>query len=67
MNKKNGKIYTTTSRALGVLGIADSIEEAEIIAEKGLKHISGEIYVRHDIGKKDYIEKKVRRIEELRK
>ncbi len=67
VNEKNGKIYTTTSRALGIVGIAHSIEEAEIITEKGLKHISGEIYVRHDIGKQDYIEKKVKRMETLRK
>lgn len=67
VNERDGKIYTTTSRALGVVGIAHNIEEAEVIAEKGLKHISGEIYVRHDIGKKDYIEKKVKRMEELRK
>jgi len=66
VNERDGKIYTTTSRALGVLGVADSIEKAEVIAENGLKHISGEIYVRHDIGKKDYIEKKVKRMEGIR-
>jgi len=49
VNEKDGKIYTTSSRALGIVGIAHSIEEAEIIAEKGLRHVSGEIYVRHDI------------------
>lgn len=67
VNERDGKIYTTTSRALGVVGIAHSIEEAEVIVEKGLRHVSGEIYVRHDIGKKDYIEKKVKRMKKLRK
>jgi phosphoribosylamine--glycine ligase len=66
VNEKNGKIYTTSSRSLGVLGVADSIESAEVIAEKGLQHISGEIYVRHDIGKKEYIEKKVKRMKTIR-
>ena len=66
VNERDGKIYTTTSRALGVVGIAHSIEEAEVIAEKGLRHVSGEIYVRHDIGKKDYIEKKVKRMKRIR-
>ncbi|MDI6917413.1 MAG: phosphoribosylamine--glycine ligase [Thermoplasmatales archaeon] len=67
VNEKKGKIYTTASRALGIVGIAESIKKAELIAESGLKHVLGEIYVRHDIGKKDYIAKKVKRMERIRR
>ncbi len=68
VNEKNGKIYTTTSRSLAVVGIADEIYEAEKICEKCLKHVKGEhIFIRHDIGKKELIEKKLKRVQILRK
>ncbi|MFW6437128.1 MAG: phosphoribosylglycinamide synthetase C domain-containing protein, partial [Halococcoides sp.] len=44
-------IYTTTSRAFAVVGVADTIAEAESIAEDGLAAIGEEgLRVRHDIG-----------------
>lgn len=67
VNEKDKKIYTTTSRAVAVVGIANDIETAEGIAERALKHITGDaIYARHDIGKKYLIDKKIRRMKELR-
>lgn len=66
VNETEGKIYTTTSRVLAVLGIAKSIDEANEIAEKSLKHIKGNVYVRHDIGRADYIQKKIDRMKAIR-
>jgi phosphoribosylamine--glycine ligase len=66
VNERDGKIYTTTSRSLGIVGIADNIEDAEKMAEDALKFVSGEIYLRHDIGKKEYIERKVRNMDGIR-
>lgn len=66
VNKKGERIYTTTSRSLAVVGIADNIEEAEKIAENALKHVSGKIYMRHDIGKIENIKRKVSRMERIR-
>lgn len=66
VNEKNGKIYTTTSRSLAVVGIAEEIEDAEKICEESLKHVKGDIFIRHDIGKKEMIEKKIRRMEKLK-
>jgi len=67
VDERDGKIYTTTSRSLAVVGIADSIWDAEVMAEEALKHVSGEIYIRHDIGKKDSVMRKVQHMEEVRK
>ncbi|MEM1513956.1 MAG: phosphoribosylamine--glycine ligase [Candidatus Thermoplasmatota archaeon] len=59
VNEENGKIYTTKSRSLAILGIANEIYEAEEVCEKCLKYVKGDIFIRHDIGKKETIEKKI--------
>jgi phosphoribosylamine--glycine ligase len=66
VNKQNNDIYTTSSRSLAVVGIDDNIFEAEKIAEKALSHIKGNVFMRHDIGKKDLIEKRIKHMKELR-
>lgn len=66
VNEKDGDLLTTTSRSAGVVGVADAIEEAERIAENALRHVSGRIAVRHDIGKKDIIDARVRHMREVR-
>lgn len=52
VNEDNGSLYMTGSRAVAVVGVADTIEEAERIAEEATKYIKGEVYHRSDIGKK---------------
>ncbi len=64
--EKDGKIYTTGSRAFGILGIADDIEDAEKIAEEGCKNASGPMWYRKDIGTKELIEKRIKHMEEIR-
>jgi len=66
VNEKNGRIYTTTSRSLAIVGIADEIEEAERICEDCLQHVEGDIFIRHDIGKKELLEKRIRHMEMIR-
>ncbi len=66
VNEKDGRIYTTTSRSVGIVGIADSIEDSERMAEKAISHVSGRIHVRHDIAKKVMLDAKVRRMEDIR-
>ncbi|MCK5259146.1 MAG: phosphoribosylamine--glycine ligase [Thermoplasmatales archaeon] len=67
VNKQNNDIFTTTSRSLAVVGIDDSIFEAEKIAEKALSHVKGNVFMRHDIGKKELIEKRIKHMNDLRK
>jgi phosphoribosylamine--glycine ligase len=66
VDEKNGKIYTGTSRSVGVVGIGETIEEAEARCEEALKFVVGDaICVRHDIGKRELIQKKIDRIKTL--
>jgi len=67
VNEKDGKVYTTTSRSVGLVGIADSIEDAEQIAESAVKHVKGRIHVRHDIAKKGILDAKVARMDRIRR
>lgn len=67
VDEKDGGIYTTTSRSLAVVGIADDMSEAEHICEDCLEHVEGEhIFIRHDIGKKDLIRKRMDHMAMLR-
>jgi len=66
VNEKEGKVFTTTSRSVGIVGISDEIEGAEQIVEKALAHVRGRIHVRHDIAKKEMLDAKVRRMALIR-
>jgi phosphoribosylamine--glycine ligase len=60
-------IYTTTSRSFAVVGVADSITEAEEIAEAVLSEAGEDgLRMRHDIGKPDLVQKRIDHVEELR-
>lgn len=66
VNERDGRVYTTTSRSVGIVGIAERIEEAEQTVERALRHVSGRIHVRHDIAKPEMLAAKVRRMEHIR-
>jgi phosphoribosylamine--glycine ligase len=66
VNEKGGKVFTTSSRSLGIVGIAGTLDEAEEIAEKGLSHIKGDVFMRHDIGKPEAIQKKIAHMKKIR-
>jgi len=67
VDKKNSDIFTSSSRSLAVVGIADELENAEKICEKALTYVKGDhIFIRHDIGTKDLIEKRIDHMNELR-
>jgi phosphoribosylamine--glycine ligase len=59
-------LYTGTSRALGVVGIGESIPDAEQKAEKALAHVKGHVFMRHDIGTAEAIERKIERMKGIR-
>ncbi|MEA1985660.1 MAG: phosphoribosylamine--glycine ligase [Euryarchaeota archaeon] len=64
--EKDGKIYTTSSRSAAVVGIANSIEDAEQIAQDGLEGIIGDLHSRHDIGTHALIQKKIDHMKRVR-
>jgi len=53
LDRKDGVLLTTTSRAVALLGIADSIPQAEATIEEALQYVEGDFHVRHDIGKEE--------------
>jgi len=67
VNKDNANIYTTSSRSLAIVGIADKLYDAEKICEEALNHVNGEhIFIRHDIGTAELIEKRTEHMRKLR-
>jgi phosphoribosylamine--glycine ligase len=64
--EKDNKIYTTGSRAFGVLGVANTIKEAEIKAQSGLSALKGDLHSRRDIGTEELIRKRIQHMKELR-
>jgi phosphoribosylamine--glycine ligase len=67
VEETDGRIYTTGSRALAVLGMGSTLDEAERIAEEGASDVrTNGLWYRSDIGKRASIEKRVRHIAALR-
>ncbi len=51
VDDRGGAYLTTTSRSMALVGIAESVQDAEAAVEHALTYVEGEFYVRHDIGK----------------
>ena len=66
VDQKDGKILTTTSRSLAVVGIADDLESAEAVSEEALAFIGGSFYARRDIGKPEVLARKVEKMRKIR-
>ncbi|MGB9713939.1 MAG: hypothetical protein ACPLZC_03050 [Candidatus Bathyarchaeales archaeon] len=68
MELRNGETYALKSRAVGVIGVGGSIEEARQISLEGIKAIEGgALWHRTDIASKQHIEKSIRHMESLRR
>ena len=59
-------LYMTSSRAIGVVGIADGLAEAERIAEEAVATIRGPVDHRRDIGTEPLIRKRIQHMQQLR-
>ncbi|MFX1487958.1 MAG: phosphoribosylamine--glycine ligase [Promethearchaeota archaeon] len=57
--REGNNIFTTTSRAMGILGIAPSLETAEKIAEEGVECIEGKLFHRKDVGTRKLLQKRI--------
>ncbi len=66
VDERGGHLYTTTSRALAVVGIASDLGTAESISEEALAFVAGNFYARRDIGKPDVVRRKVERMQKIR-
>jgi len=65
VDEREGGLYTTTSRAVAAVGVADTIAAAERIAERTLP-TTNELRVRHDIGTADSIDRRIAHLDRLR-
>jgi len=59
-------LYMSTSRAIGVVGIAGTLEQAERIAEEAVSAIRGPVDHRPDIGTKTLLEQRIRHMAKIR-
>jgi len=68
MELRNGETYALKSRAVGVVGVGETIETARQISLEGIKAIKGgALWHRKDIASKQHIEKSIKHMEELRR
>jgi len=65
VEQREDGLYTTASRAIACLGIADNLEKAEKIAEQAANSIKGHVFHREDIGTKKLIEKRVKHMKNI--
>lgn len=67
VNEKDGKVYSSSSRALGIVSVGETIDEAEKICEDATKYVKGDVYHRKDVGTSDLIQKRINHMKELKK
>jgi phosphoribosylamine--glycine ligase len=67
MELRDGKIYALKSRAIAILGIGETIEEARQISQEGAQAITGgALWNRTDVASKQHINKSISHLEKLR-
>jgi phosphoribosylamine--glycine ligase len=62
----DGRIVTTASRTVGIVGISDTIDSAEKIAEEATAHVKGPLRHRRDIGTSALIQKRIDHVRSIR-
>ena len=67
VDKKEDGLYLSSSRAIGIVGIANTLEEARKIAEEGVKAVKGPFAYRTDIGTDALIQKRIDHMKKIRK
>ena len=63
---KNNILLESGSRTVAVVGIADTLQEAELIAENEIKRVDGPLFHRTDIGTMELIKKRIDHMKALR-
>ncbi|MGL4669715.1 MAG: phosphoribosylamine--glycine ligase [Methanobacteriaceae archaeon] len=66
VSQKEDGVYTSSSRALGIVGISNNLSEAEKIAEAACKFVKGNLYHRKDVGTQEIIEKRISNMKSIR-
>jgi phosphoribosylamine--glycine ligase len=66
VNELNGRIVTTRSRSIALLGLASSVELAEQKVRRAVEFIKGDYHMRRDIGTRGLMEHDVDMLREAR-
>jgi phosphoribosylamine--glycine ligase len=66
VDKRDDGLYMTTSRAIGVVGIAENLEKAEQIAEQAISAVKGPVDHRPDIGTKPLVQRRIDHMKKIR-
>ncbi|MGD0279001.1 MAG: phosphoribosylamine--glycine ligase [Smithella sp.] len=67
VDQKEDGLYLSSSRAIGIVGIANTLADARKIAEEGVKAIKGPVAYRADIGTDALIQKRIDHMKKIRK
>jgi phosphoribosylamine--glycine ligase len=66
VDAREGVLYEAGSRTVAYVGIADTLQEAEALAEAEIARVKGPLFHREDIGTVDLIQKRVAHMKTLR-
>jgi phosphoribosylamine--glycine ligase len=66
VDQKDDGLYLSSSRAIGIVGIAKTLAEARLIADEGVQAIKGPVSYRQDIGTDALIRKRVEHMKAIR-
>jgi phosphoribosylamine--glycine ligase len=66
VDERDGKVYTTRSRTVGVVGVGDDLMDAEKRCTEGMKHVKGDLFYRKDIGTQNLIKKRIEHLKQIR-
>ena len=66
VDERGDGLYTTTSRAFAVVGVADDVETAEAVASDALAAAGDDVRVRDDIGKTAVVQQRIDHVADLR-
>ena len=66
VNKTEEGLIMGGSRTIAFVGMADTIEEAEKLAQIGVESVNGPVFYRKDIGTQDLIQKRIDMMRKLR-
>jgi len=65
VDQKEDGLYLAGSRAIAFVGIADSLAEAEKLAEEAVRNVEGPVFHRKDIGTQELLQKRVDHVSAL--
>ena len=67
VDQRDDGLYMLGSRAVAFVGVGNTIEEAEQLAQKGAESVKGPVFFREDVGTQELIQKRVEMMKELRR